>query len=88
MLSTLKNLFHRPAIRMGRVDNSRIQTTRIRNAQFISFVAETGSLVPFNTDRYDIRLRRQKTVKGLITLAVVGGLAWIVIESARALSMF
>lgn len=88
MLCTLKNLFHRPAIRMGRVDNSRIQTTRIRNAQFISFVAETGSLCPFNSDRYDNRLRRQKLIKSAITLSVIAGVAWIVIESAKALAMF
>lgn len=88
MLSVLKNLFHRPAIRMGRVDNSRIQTTRLRNAQFVSFVVETGSLRPFSTDRFDVRLRRRKLVKAALTLSFAAGVAWVVLESAKALSMF
>ncbi len=88
MLCTLKSLFRRPAIQMGRVDNSRIQTTRIRNAQFVSFVVETGSLRPFTTDRYDSRLRRRKWVKAGLSLSFAAGAAWVVIESAKALSMF
>jgi hypothetical protein len=88
MLRILKNLLHRPAIRMGRVDNSRMQTTRIRNAQFVSFIAESGTLRPRNTDRYDARLRRQKLVKAVFATALTGGLAWVVIESAQAFSLF
>ena len=88
MLSALKNLLHRPAIRMGRVDNSRIHTTRLRNAQFVSFISESGSLHPCSTDRYDIRLRRQKLVKTMIALTLTAGGAWVVVESARALSRF
>lgn len=88
MFSSLKSLFRRPAIQMGRVDNSRIQRTRIRNAQFVSFVVETGSLRPFTTDRYDARLRRRKLVKALLSLSFAGGAAWVVLESAKALSMF
>lgn len=88
MLRVLKNLLHRPAIRMGRVDNSRMQTTRIRNAQFVSFISESGTLRPRNTDRYDARLRRQKFIKLAFIAALTGGAAWIVIESAQALSIF
>lgn len=89
MLRVIKSWFHRPAIRMGRVDNSRIQTTRLRNAQFVSFFAESGSLHCFgSTDRYESRLRRRKRLKMAMLLAFVAGGAWVVIESAHALTMF
>ena len=88
LLRVLKNWFHRPAIKMGRVDNSRIHTTRLRNAQFVSFVTETGSLRPFNSDRYDARLRWRKRAKALLALSFAAGGAWVIIESARALTMF
>lgn len=88
MLNSLKNLFHRPAIRMGRVDNSRIQTTRLRNAQFVSFMSQGDSLAPMSLDRYDTKLRRRKQFKAVLLLGVIAGCAWIVIESAQAISMF
>ena len=73
---------------MGRVDNSRIHTTRLRNAQFVSFMSETGKLSAFTTDRFDTRLRWRKRLKALLALSVTAGGAWVVIESARALTMF
>lgn len=88
LLRALKNLFHRPTIRMGRVDNSRIRTTSIRNAGFVSFISGTGCLRARNTDGHDARLRRRKFAKVFaLASAGVGG-AWIVIESARALTLF
>jgi hypothetical protein len=88
MLYPLKSLFHRPAIRMGRVDNSLIRTTRLRNAQFVSFMSQGDSLSPLSTDRYDARLRRRKLLKAALLVAMVGGLAWVIIESAHAITMF
>ena len=88
MLYPLKNLFHRPAIRMGRVDNSLFQTTRLRNAQFVSFMSQGDSLAPMSLDRYDTKLRRRKRLKLALVLGVIAGFAWIVIESAHAISMF
>jgi hypothetical protein len=88
MLRLLKNLFRRPAIRMGRVDNSRINTTQLRNAQFVSFISQSGSLSPVNTDRYENRLRRRKQLKLFLTLTFTAGGAWVVLESARALTLF
>jgi len=88
MLYPLKNLFHRPAIRMGRVDNSLIQTTRLRNAQFVSFMSQSDSLAPMSMDRYDTKLRRRKRLKTALVLAMIAGAAWVIIESAHAITMF
>jgi hypothetical protein len=88
MLYPLKNLFHRPAIRMGRVDNSIIQTTRLRNAQFVSFMSQSDSLASPAFDRYDTKLRRRKRLKLALIFAMVAGLAWVILESAHAISMF
>jgi hypothetical protein len=88
MLRTLLNLFRRPAVRMGRVDNARIHRTRIRNAQFVSFIDSSACHGARHADRHDQRLRRQKLVRGLLALAGAGGLGWVVLESARAIAMF
>jgi hypothetical protein len=88
MLYPLKNLFHRPAIRMGRVDNSIIQTTRLRNAQFVSFMSQSDSLAPMSLDRYDTKLRRRRRYKTVLIFGMIAGLAWVILESAHAISMF
>jgi len=88
MLYAIKSLFHRPAIRMGRVDNSLFQTTRLRNAQFVSFMSQSESLAPFCSDRYESKLRRRKFVKVALLAGLIAGVAWIIIESASAITMF
>ncbi len=87
MWSGLRRWLHRPAIRMGPVDNSRIQTTHTKNAQFISYLVESG-FRQVNVDRYEASLRRRRAVKVFLLLALSAGGAWVIIESARALSMF
>jgi hypothetical protein len=88
MLRALLNLFRRPAVRMGRVDNACIRRTRIRNAQFVSFINSSACQGGRHADRHDQRLRRQKLMRGLLALAGAGGLGWVVLESARAFAMF
>jgi hypothetical protein len=88
MLRVLLNLFRRPPVRMGRVDNARIHRTRLRNAQFVSFIDSSGCQGSFRPDRHDQRLRRQKLLKGLLMLGGAAGLGWVVLESARAIAMF
>ena len=88
MMRLLKNLFRRPPIRMGRVDNARIRRTRLRNAQFVSFVDASGCFEARRPDRHDRKLRRQKTIKAVLALAGAGGFGWVVLESARAIANF
>lgn len=88
MLRILLSFFRRPPVRMGRVDNARIRRTQIRNAQFVSFFSENNCMSARNSDRHDQRLRRLKLVKSFVILALAAGLAWVVVESARAISIF
>lgn len=88
MLRLLTQLFRRPPIRMGRVDNSRLRTTSTRNAGFVSFMSGQGLGHVRYTDRHDNRLRRQKLTKLIGYLSLGSGCAWVAIESARALSIF
>jgi hypothetical protein len=39
-------------------------------------------------DRHDAVLRGRKVMRHLITLLLTGGGAWVLVESARALTMF
>ena len=87
MLRRIRHWFHRPTIRMGPIDNSRIRTTRTKNAQFVSYLTETG-FRQVNADRYESSLHRRRLVKRVLLVLLIGGGAWVVIESARALSMF
>lgn len=75
---------------MGSVDNSRIRTTPIRNAGFVSFFNETGCLTTRtrNSDIHDQRLRRQKRVRALALIALTALCTWIVVESARAITWY
>ena len=59
---------------------------RFKDGRFGSFMAQNNR--PRNTDRHDAMLRGRKVVKSLLKLAVLGGGAWIVLESAKALSVF
>jgi hypothetical protein len=87
-MRTLKHMLRRPPIRMGNVDNSRIHTTPIRNAGFVSFVSQTGCLRIRDGDFHDTRLRRQKRVRIAALVALTAGCTWFAIESAKALSIF
>ena len=87
MLRALRHWLYRPAIRMGSVDNSRIHTTRTQNAQFISYLVESG-FRQVNPDRYETSLRRRRLARYLLVTMVAAGGAWVLIESARALTTF
>jgi len=87
VLRVIHHWFRRPTIRMASVDNSRIHTTRTKNAQFISYLVESG-FRQANVDHYEAGLRRRRWCKAALFCLLGAGGAWVVIESARALSMF
>ncbi len=84
MLRFLVHLCHRPAIRFGLARDPR---SRFRNSRFASFLADSNRS-PLDSDFQGAVLRGRKFVRQLLLLLLAGGGAWVLIESARALSMF
>jgi hypothetical protein len=87
MLRQIRHWFHKPSVRMGPVDNSRIHTTHVKNAQFVSYLTESG-FRHVNADRYETSLRRRRLLKRGLLWLLFGGGTWVIIESAKALSTF
>ena len=84
MLRVLLNLCRRPAIRFGLRSESR---GRFRDPRFASFMLETNRR-RLDTDFHDAVLRGRRAVKTVFRLGLAGGCAWVVLESAKALSVF
>jgi hypothetical protein len=84
MLSLLKNLFHRPVIRFGlRAD----RRGKFRDPRFVSFISDSNRKA-LNTDFKDAVLRGRKVFRVALVAGLACGGAWVLIESAHALSMF
>ena len=84
MLRFLLNLCHRPAVRFGLRRDGR---GRFRDPRFVSFMSQ-GNRKALDTDLHDAVLRGRKLMRMLFKLALAGGVAWVVLESAKALSVF
>ena len=84
VLRALLNVCHRPAVRFGLRRDSR---GRFRDPQFVSFMAQSTRR-KLNTDVHDVVLRGRKFMRTLLKLGLAGGAAWVVLESAKALSVF
>ena len=84
MLRVLQNLFHRPVIRMGVMEGNR---GPCRNPRFVSFLAQSN-VKALDTHFHDSLLRGRKMMRHAMILLLVGGGAWVAVESARALSVF
>lgn len=84
MLRFLLNLCHRPAIRFGLLRDPR---GRFREPRFVSFLAQSNRK-SLDTDLHDAVLRGRKMMRNIFRLALIGGVAWVVLESAKALSVF
>ncbi len=84
-LSTV--LLRRPAHRAGPCLHRRNSHTRTMNGQFLSFLNGT-QFRRVNADAYERSMRRRRVVMAVFTWAAVAGVAWVVLESAQALTMF
>ena len=84
MLRALQNLFHRPAIRLGVMEDAK---GLCRNPRFVSFLIESNRK-PIDTHFHDTLLRGRKLLRQAVTLGLAGGGIWILYQSARALSVF
>ncbi len=84
MLRALQHLFHRPAIRLGVMDEPR---GLCRNPRFVSFLVESNRPV-INPSFHFSLVRGRRLLRQALTVALAGGGVWILFESARALSVF
>jgi hypothetical protein len=84
VLSLLKNLFHRPVIRFGLPRSGR---GKFRDPRFVSFISQNNRKA-LNTDFKDAVLQGRKIFRYALVAALICGGAWVLVESAHALSMF
>jgi hypothetical protein len=87
MSYSLRRLLNHLPISLGMRSDKRLRTARVKHAQFACYLEETGFRT-HNVDRYERSLRRRRVAKGLFLWATAFGVAWIVLESARAVVMF
>jgi hypothetical protein len=80
----LKRVFHRPAIRFG---FARDRRGKFRDPRFVSFILQSNRKT-LNTDFQDAVLRGRKIVRFALIAGLVCAGAWVVLESAHALSVF
>jgi hypothetical protein len=80
----LLNLCHRPVYRFGLRRDPR---GRFRDPRFSSFLSMSNRRAR-DSDLHDVVLRSRKLMRNLFRFGLAGGCAWIVLESAKALSVF
>ena len=85
VLRALQNLFHRPAVRFGLARDGR---SRLRDPRFVSFMAQSNQYRSVNSELQDAVMRGRRLAKQALIVVLVAGAAWVVIESAKALSVF
>lgn len=67
--------------------DSRSRFGNVRDAQRASFMESTGYRT-FSADRYERSLRLRRTVRAALYWLTAVGAAWVLLESARAMSVF
>ena len=85
MLRALKNLLPHRALRFGLRDDH--AHGRLRDPRFVSFVAQSNRK-SLNTDLRDAVLRSRVFFRKVLVTAAIIGVAWVALESAKALSVF
>ena len=80
----LLNLLRRPAVRSGLPRGPQGQ---IRNPRFVSFLAQNNRKT-LDTDFHDTVLRGRRLARQALYVLIGAGCAWVVLESAKAISTF
>ena len=88
MIRCVLNMLRRPAVDSSALLHRRdYDRTSTRNVQFVSFLDESG-FRRVDPDKYERSMRRRRVVAYALLWMMVAGFAWVVIESAQALSIF
>ena len=83
----IRRLCYRPAIRLSRIERGPRDRMHLRSERFASFLAANNRKT-INTDRQDALLVGRRIMRQLLIFAAGAGLAWIALESARAVGVF
>ena len=84
VLRPLLNLLHRPAIRMGLAQDRR---RSLRDPRFVSFMSQNNSK-KLDTHFHDTVMRGRRLLRQGLMMLAIAAFAWVVLESAKALSVF
>lgn len=87
MRRVVLQLLHSLPSRNGRKLDRRLRPTSTRRAQFVSFLESSGYRT-HTVDSYERSLRRRRLAKVALMWSTAFAAAWIVLESAQAVSMF
>ncbi len=87
MTRLLHGLLHSLPSPAGFRLDRQLRLTNTRRVQFLSYLEASGSR-SHHVDRYERSLRRRRAAKLLLASSLAVGAAWVVIESARAVTLF
>lgn len=62
-------------------------SSRFRDPRFVSFIADNNRSL-MDTDFHEALLKGRRFVRQLLIALLVVGAAWVLVESARAISVF
>ncbi|MEI6106809.1 MAG: hypothetical protein WCR49_07300 [Opitutae bacterium] len=82
-----RHLLNQLPIAFGMRSDRRLKTTRLKHAQFVSYLEDSGFRT-HNVDHHERSLRRRRVVKTFLLVATAFGAAWVIMESARAVVLF
>ena len=87
MSYAMRRLLNQLPINHGMRSDRRLKTTQLKHAQFASFLERDGFGIRY-VDRYERSLRRRRIAKGILLWGTAFFVAWVALESARALTVF
>ncbi len=87
VLRRLKYFLHRPSVRLGSLGRKPRSGAQLRNERFVSYLS-SNNRKRIDTDLQDALLAGRKVARRLVMLAAFAMVAWVVLESARAIGMF
>ncbi len=87
MSYAFRRLLNHLPISLGMRSDKRLRTAQVKHAQFACYLEETGFRT-HNVDRYERSLRRRRVLKFMLLWASAFAVAWIVLESARAVILY
>lgn len=83
----LRRLLNHLPIPVGVRSDRRLKATRLRHAQFASYM-ESDGFRSQHTDHHDRSLRRRRAFKTVTAVVTAFFAAWVALESVKAFTLF